>query len=208
MTLFIIVCDSKRFLNFFLFNKATAPADHSVVFKKRPWRITRIVAKTLFIIWAIGLMGYDKMITAQYYSNYSVKPPLYGIYNVQTFVYNNDTLPPIVADNSIRWRKLEILSVGNAKLYKMNDSMSRQICTIDTNDRSVVLAPVKGDQVFNVNYTKEGDDILIFSGRVSNSTGFIRKYDSVYIKMRKSGEEDFLLMKRGFHWINEHPLNR
>ncbi len=33
-------------------------------------------------------------------------------------------------------------------------------------------------------------------------------YDSIYMKLVRLETGDNLLMKRGFHWINEYPLNR
>jgi len=32
--------------------------------------------------------------------------------------------------------------------------------------------------------------------------------DSVKITLRKVGENNFLLVSRGFHWVNEYPYNR
>jgi len=34
------------------------------------------------------------------------------------------------------------------------------------------------------------------------------KKDSVYIKMRQLDPNNFRLLKRGFHWVNEFPYNR
>ena len=34
------------------------------------------------------------------------------------------------------------------------------------------------------------------------------RLDTTYMKLTKMNTDDFLLMKRGFHWINEYPLNR
>jgi hypothetical protein len=32
--------------------------------------------------------------------------------------------------------------------------------------------------------------------------------NTIYMQLNKTEANDFLLLKRGFHWINEYPLNR
>lgn len=127
------------------------------------------------------------------------KPKLWGVYNVQTFVVGKDTLPPIMTD-TVRWKKLVINSLTQARVYHVNDSITRFQTQIDTAKRSMTLS--MGEIEYKLTY--EEKDSVNFK-----LTGLLQR-DSVAITLRKvkMRPEDFRLMGRGFHWINETPYNR
>ena len=206
MALFIILSDSRRVLNFFILNKDVRAADLNIVFKKRKWRITRIVLKSLFVFYAVGYVGYIYMGNVRAYYRPYPKSPLYGIYNVETFAVNNDTIPPMAADTT-RWRKVVIYSSDNLQLYKMNDTISWRSCIIDTLAKTLIINQPGKNEGYHMSYATEGKDIVILRARIESRLRFIRPFDSLYIKLRRTDEHDLLLMNRGFHWINEYPNN-
>lgn len=127
------------------------------------------------------------------------KPKLWGIYNVETFVLGKDTLPPLLTD-TLRWKKLVIANLAQARIYHVNDSIRRYKAEIDTVKRSMILS-MDGLE-YKLKYEQQDSAHYRFEG--------LFQQDSVFITMRKVKfrPEDFRLMGRGFHWINETPYNR
>jgi hypothetical protein len=122
MCLFLLVKDAVRLTNFLLLNKPALSADITPHRFKDRWKNTTLrVIKYLFIIYV--LIGYTirNLQTAKIYGELATKPPFYGIYEVQSFVRNKDTIAPLTTDTS-RWRKLVISYPGYAQVKLMNDS--------------------------------------------------------------------------------------
>jgi hypothetical protein len=53
---------------------------------------------------------------------------------------------------------------------------------------------------YTFTYSKRKDGVLLLSGTWKN--------DSLKMKLKLVDTKKFLLIKRGFHWVNEHPLNK
>ena len=56
------------------------------------------------------------------------------------------------------------------------------------------------EDTFDFYYTKRDSGALDFN--------FIFKGDTIQGSLTRFNEKDFLLTKRGFHWISEYPYNR
>ena len=127
------------------------------------------------------------------------KPPLYGMYDVQSFVLNMDTLAPLTTDTT-RWRKLIISSAGRGSVKMMNDSMRSYSFLPDTTTRKIVMYGKDTTKKSSLSYTFIGQDNLLLQGR------WFR--DSVRIVMKRYDLNNLLLINRGFHFINEAPFNK
>ena len=51
-------------------------------------------------------------------------------------------------------------------------------------------------------------EILISERRYELTIEGILNQDSLKIKLKKKSENQFILVSRGFHWVNEYPFNR
>ncbi|SHM50361.1 hypothetical protein [Mucilaginibacter sp. OK098] len=201
MCLFLMIRDTTRLINFFFRNRETLPSNLSPHRFKAKWKnITLTVVKYLLIAFAL-LSNFDNAISiAKQYGDNAKKPPLYGIYNVESFIKNKDTLPPITTD-TLRWSKLMISYADNAQIKFMNDSMKYYSFKPDT-IKHTITASTYADTLhkFNLTYTLQKPDLMILKGAW--------KKDSVSIRLRKMDPKNFPLLKRGFHWVNEFPFNK
>ncbi len=198
---FIVAPDAKRLYQFFIQNKSVAAATIQPHFKRAKTNTAFYAMKfvlTLAIVYS--LIGITK---GKYYFNGDgafAKTPLFGIYNVETFVKNKDTLQQIITDTS-QWRSLNIVYSRQATLKMMNDSM--KVCTlvIDTITKNIQLTD-SSDSTYRarLSYAKSDSVHLALSGTI--------KKDSVYILLQKQNINDYELLKRGFHWINESPYKK
>jgi hypothetical protein len=201
MSLFLLVKDARRLINFFLLNREAPPsniAPHS--FKERWKNITLCCIKYVFIVYV--LVGYtiSNLQAAKYYGDKAKKPPFYGIYDVQSFVRNKDTIAPLTTDTN-RWRKLVISYADNAQIKFMNDSSKNYSFKPDLK-KHVITINTYADTVNKhyLTYTEAKNGDLLLKGKWDR--------DSLTINLKKYDLNNFLLLRRGFHWVNEYPLNR
>ncbi len=202
LTVFLLLPDIKRLFKFFFTGEAIAlPVRQQPVFKRKWVKITGYAFKYILLAY---VLVYGTILTIQsssVYGEHAPRPPLSGLYNVKTFVVNNDTLPPLITDSTY-WRYLGVSNrPGFAGIKFLNDTLRTYTISVDT-----VLQTIYLKQALDTNnkcYLK----YQILEDRKFLLTGTIKK-DSVSILCDIRSAKDFRLMKRGFHWINEYPYNR
>lgn len=201
MCLFLLCKDTVRLINFFFLNKLAAPANLTPhTFNKRWANITTTVIKYLLIIYVVaGNLTGDIQAMSQY-GDLAPKPPLYGIFQVKTFVRKHDTIPPLTTDTT-RWNKLILNYEGSARVKFMNDSSKNYNWKLDTVKHTVVMFPYT-DSLNKGTYTysmPKKDELLLKGVKCS---------DPLEIWLKKVYLKRFRLINRGFNWINEYPYNR
>ena len=166
---------------------------------KRWLRIFIKILKILFIADALILGIWYSVESMNKYGDNAPKAPLYGIYNTITVVRNGDTIAPLITDTT-SWKQLVIQWSGLAKIKMMNDTSFYYQFKVDTAKHTAIVFSVK-DTLSKANFKYFVDTTsLTLIGKMKN--------DSVYINFKRFDEKNFLLMNRGFHWINERPFNR
>ena len=201
MALFMILKDAKRFSDFFIFNRPAAPADLTPHRFTRRWKnITLGVVKYALIAYTLIFDLYGAVKAEKEYGPKAPKSPLYGLYDIKTFIVNKDTLKPLTTD-TVRWNRMAIDFPGYSFIKFMNDSTSYFAFKVDTVKRKIVMNSFK-DTVhkYLFTYAQPKKDSLVIKGTY--------KKDSVKVMFHRSDATKFLLVRRGFHWINEYPYNR
>ncbi len=100
-------------MNVLLFKPPGSRSRSDAFRTSRRWRTGRIIFKTLAISFVLYGQTYGGFITAKQYGDHAPKHPLYGLYQVETFALNGDTLAPMLTDTT-RWRQV---MVGGYKSY-------------------------------------------------------------------------------------------
>jgi len=154
---------------------------------------------------------------------------LYGIYNVESFARNGTMLPPLLTD-STRWRQLVIERSGMASVRLMNDVIRDFATRADTARRTLVLvanpdtsfttagwwpmAFKTGPVEDTVDEAVKADSTARQSLRYSRPTGDRLTLggswgkDSIDVQLRRVDESRFMLVSRGFHWIQPRAFFR
>jgi len=200
MSLFLLAPDAQRLLNFFLLNKPTEERIYPNYLNKRWMRITGLGLKYLFIIYwfyngivNIGINGQKN------YGDKRQRPVLYGLYEAELVLRNQDTIPPLTTDTG-RWKNLVIEWEKNAMVKTMNDSIQYYRFAVDTVQRKVEIFPYR-DSTLKTYLAYQTN------GKYLTLRGVLQK-DSIYMRLKKRDPMSFRLMNRGFRWINEYPYNR
>ena len=193
IALFILAPDVKRLFHFFIGNKAV-PAGKANDLVVSNWRLRYIlyVVKFIFILYFV----YTNAARAK--ARYAVsgdgafkKTPLFGVYEVERFVKNNDTLLPLLTD-TVRWKTLNIYLPREASVKMMNDERKNYFFLTDTANKKIKLYN-KNDSLHKAFFSYAVIDTahLSLSGMWKGS--------SVLILLRKKDKKQFELLNRDFH---------
>ena len=122
--------------------------------------------------------------------------PLYGLYQVESFVRNGKEVPPLITDPG-RWKMMLAQNPTLIQVRMMDDSARAFASVYQPADSTVILtAGEKG--VFT--YTRPDAEHLTMTGTLGGVP--------LVVNLRRKEPSEFLLVNRGFHWINELPFNR
>ena len=134
---------------------------------------------------------------AEYFSHAQREQSINGSYEVETFVVNNDTLPPIQG-NTRRWKEMTITG-QKIELQNMDGaSISWHFLGNVGTRRMILNSP---DLSTNGHFTFTSDSSRIIMEGLLHT-------DTLKVVAKKRSASEFLLVSRGFHWMNEYPLNR
>lgn len=196
MAIIIISPDIKRIFDLVILNKSTESAIFTKPLTSKKWNQIGIVIKGIFItIILFNTVTY----TSELYESRKEKPELYGLYKVQTYVQNNDTIPPLITDKK-RWKNIFFEYPKTIQFSRMNNSRYGLTLQIDTIERKLHLTEFNDTTSVHVLDFEKTDSTLIISG--------IFRMDTIFCKTKRLERKDFRLTSRGFNWINEYPYNR
>ena len=199
MAIFLVAPDARRLVGACVMNRGMTAADLGAAFATRRMRIAGAVAKTFFVL--TGVLA-PLWLSRSFLPQIAVRPPLYGIWEVDSFVRGHEALPALVGD-SVRWRRIVFSYPGAASVRLLNDSTRGYRVTADTTKHTLVLSS-RRDSSFKLPlaYARGGarNDSLRLDGLMNG--------DSLHLRLHRLDETKFLLVSRGYHWINEFPLNR
>ena len=222
MAFFLLLKDLKRLMQFFFTSQAISlPVIKAPVFKKRWMNISKMVLKVLVI-------GYFTVLPVMDYFGYkknseeksNAKSQISGVYDVDTFVTNKDTLS---MDNPVRWKQIVIGDKMVEAVRFNGDSIA--FLYVSVNKKEIL---VSGDQTdlqtkMQEIYNEKGMDIypkmdsILIARQIESSLRFefpdsttlklkgMIKNDSVFITAKRKPLDirNFRLLKRRFHWITE-----
>ena len=127
-------------------------------------------------------------------------PIAIGMYDVETFVVNKDTIPPLLTD-TLRWQ--DIIFERRFGTVKSSDPLFRKlynrghfIYTVDTVKQTLGFKKLPQDTTFGFFFTYQVPDdrtILLRGKSIS---------DSLFVVLKKS-KRHFQLAEKQFHWLSE-----
>ncbi len=204
MALFLLWQDRRRLIQFFILNRITMPEiGWRPSFRKKWMERARWVLKYGFTLDMLYDINHDIFTFKNDYSDDRKISAFDGVFNVQTYIKNGDTLAPLLTDTT-RWRRLVVQDFAGglyASVKVMSDSgTSWQIRPDTAAHRLVMTRRIDTTIKYRFSYAFSGPNDLLLLGKW--------KEDSVDIMLKKYDINKFILVNRGFHWINEEPYLR
>jgi hypothetical protein len=198
MSLFLLSKDFIRLANFFVFNKAVQPIVHPPFHFKKKWENKPFfILKYAFIACILFFDLHGDFQRAKQQGAGAAKPPLYGIYEVTTFIRNKDSLKPLTTDTA-RWSKLIVSSPpGNASIMLTNGSIQNYTFMVDTVKKQIAMSAKTGSPTpYTFAYSLTADSMLVLQGKWHN--------DSLKINLRQYDINQFPIVNHHFRWIIDH----
>jgi hypothetical protein len=158
------------------------------------------VAQIVFGLWLVGMSGYGTWTGWHFYGGGSPKSALYGIWNVEQLIIDEQVRSPLLTDTS-RWRRVIFEIPTRMAFQRMDDTLDRYRASINTNDQTLDLTK-DNDKNWKArfNFQRPASDRLIFAGDMDSH--------KVKVELQLVDRKKFLLVSRGFHWVQEYPFNR
>ncbi len=201
LALFLLAPDIKRLVNFFFLNRPVEPMQQKPLYfdTKTKWIYT--VAKGLLLLYLIVPQITSTLNNKKQWDTFVERQQkdrqLPGDYEVETFTLNGDTLSP-VPDDTRRWKGMSINT--NTMNVKHMDGAS-VVWRFLGNERTHKIMIFTPELSTEGNFTFTNDSTrLILEGVVNQ--------DTLRVISRKKSNNSFLLINRGFHWVNEFPFNQ
>jgi len=195
ISVFLMAPDLGRLAKVLVLNKPVAA--RSAPRPKRWLRLSSATVQTLLIgmfLFATirGANSGDKQ-----YGDGAPKPPMYGLYEVEEFVRNRQTLPPLLTDRS-RWKNVIIERPGAIGVRMMDNSMRNYVTETDQAKQTLTITIRKASNVLR--YSQPDADHIMLAGKLDG--------EDLTLMLRRVDVSKLRLLSRGFHWISEYPFNR
>ena len=197
-SLILLLPDLHRLADFFLFNRKTEPAPDHPLFRRR---VLNQAVAVLLVIFAFVLLGSDL-----YHSHRAVAEivearrttPLYGIWSVDEFTVDGQARP---LGDPLRWQRLIVMENGLAAAQPVDGRLSYFSLRVDPNKKSFTMTkPNQWAWRAEFTYEDPQPDQLTLRGQMDGQP--------VTATLHRINESQFLLLNRGFHWVNEFSLNQ
>jgi hypothetical protein len=198
MALFIAAPHAKRLADFFIFNRATAPAELPRLFPESWTRVAVPVFRTAVVLWFVTLTVYQSWDSYESRFLYTPKSPFYGLWNVDEFVVDGQPRPPLVTDAS-RWRFVTF-DYSSVSVRQMDDARLRFVNRINGKKKEMTMMRQLPKSTMVLTYAQPQRSTLVLQGLLDGKP--------MRATLRRIEAPKFLLTTRGFHWINEYPMNR
>lgn len=200
MGLYIAMIDYKAIFGLLLFRKAHQPTPWPPFFKSAKANYFLLLAQILFIGY-IYFQRIDQGLSGRkQYGELRPKSPLFGLYDVEHFVKNGDTVPPLLTDD-LRWQRLILEDPGRSIVIGMDDQLKYYTTETDTSARTLTFHI--GQDSLRKSYPlayEKLEDGLTLNG--------VLESDTLQLRLKSYDLTKFYLTNRGFHWLNEVPWHR
>jgi hypothetical protein len=199
LSLFVLAPDARRLVHVFVLNRTADPSREPLWTSRRSARIALIV-QLVFGAYLVGVDLSGSMTGWTRYGGGAPKPDLYGIWTVDEMWVDGLLRSPLVNDYG-RWRRVVFQSSTAASFQRMDDSFSTYGAIVDPNSRAITLTRTSDkSEAARLSFERPSPDRLTLVGTMDGH--------KLRMQLRLFDRDSFLLVSRGFHWIQEYPFNR
>ncbi len=200
MAAFLLIPNRSRLVRFCWPTCAIAPSTRERYYASvRAHRIAT-VAQITFGVLMLGATLWGAFQGWSKYGGGAPKPPLYGIWNVDEMTIDGAVRAPLLTDND-RWRRVVVDFPHQLIFERMDDSLAGFGSEFDAKERTLTLTnhtdkKWKGKLAVHM----QGEDRMTLEGQMGQHR--------IGMHLSLLDRNKFLLVSRGFHWVQDYPFNR
>src|SRR5579864_3108912 len=200
MALVLLLPDFPRLTNLYFLNRAVGPSTQPKLFRTRRANMIAAACQILIGMWILGMNIYGSWQGWKTYGGGRAKSALYGIWNVDQLSVDGQIRSPLLNDYG-RWRRVIFDFPTSMSFQRMDDTFASYGAAIDASQNTLSLTK-SNDKTWKANFKfqRPAQDQLIVDGDMDG-----RK---VHMQLQLFDRNKFLLVNRGYHWIQEYPFNR
>lgn len=200
LALVLLAPDLRRLTRFFLLNRAVEPSTAPPLFASPRANRLALAAQAVFGVLLVAAAIYGCWEQWYAFGGGYTKSQLYGIWDVTEFSTDGQSRPPLVTDAG-RWRRAIFSDPTRVRLQLMDNSFLRYASAIKPADSTLTLTK-DGDKDWKAAFTfqRRAPDQLSLEGDMDGH--------KLHVDLRLVDPNKFLLINRGFHWVQEYPFNR
>jgi hypothetical protein len=199
MCVFLIAPHVPRLWQFLVLHRPVAAISLQPVFSDTQKQAMLLAVKIVLLSCLIYSQINNGLARQDQLNNFIAEPSFSGIYQVDTFVLRGDTIPAIL-NNNVRWRRVVVGPGAGAKIEYMDGVEMFLNFTADTVLHSLRIASSPTGYGYEFQYAPLDSTHYLWKGLMGQ--------DSLNLAVNKLSAQDFTLVNRRFHWINEYPYNR
>jgi hypothetical protein len=199
-SLFLLVPDARRMIDFFFTDRAAAPSPQYTLFRSARANRLAVVLQVAFGLYLIGMGIYSGIDAWSRYGGARPKSALYGIWNVDEMSVDGQLRSPLFTDKD-RWRRVIFDFPAFTSFQRPDDTFTGYGSAINEKDHMIGLTkPADKNWKASFTYVRPAPDQLLLNGSMDGH--------QVQMKLKLLDRDKFMLVNRGFHWINEYPFQR
>jgi hypothetical protein len=237
MSLFLIAPDLPWLVRVFVLGRGAPPRPLAPLTRGGKLDRMLVVARTALVGAFVAVVCCEDYRASQAYADAAPKPPLYGLWEAEEFALDGEVRPPLTTDplrwqhvvftrREYRGPLLAVTTMrGGKAYYPVEVDEGRKTITISgpggepppvrqearLGERGLVRAwavtedPSSERRVLR--YTDPEPGVIVVEGPVETVGEGGPAVRHVRARLRHVGEDRFLLLSRGFHWVNETAHN-
>jgi uncharacterized membrane protein YphA (DoxX/SURF4 family) len=197
MASFLLAPEFPRLVNFFFLNRAAARSAQPQLYRSRRANRLALAAQVIFGLWLVGVNAYNARSGWYTFGGGRPKSPLYGIWNVKQI--SSDGQSPVTGYDG--WRRAIFDFPTTMVVQRTDDSFDYYRASIDAGAKSLGLTSnaVRGSKG-SFTFQRPAPNQLTLDGNMDSQ--------KLHIQLQLLNANKFFLVNRGFHWIQEYPINR
>ena len=198
LSLFLLAPDFKPIFDFFVLKRQASASPQAQLFRRERANRFALAVQLFFGLWLIGMNV--KFARDVWYEFGGGKPAsaLYGIWEVSQESIDEQVRPPLLTD-SARPRRLIFDFPSRVAFQGMDDTFVGYGASINVNDKTLLLTSRVGKKAI-FSFKRARQNQLALDGEMESH--------KIHMELRLVEPSKFVLVSRGFHWIQESPFNR
>jgi hypothetical protein len=195
---FLLAPNVPRLVRFLLLHRTTSLSTEAQLFRGVRANRIALAAQIIFGLWLVGLACQQSWGYWNTVGGGRPLPALYGIWEVRQMSIDGQPRPPLLTD-STRWRRAIFDYPDRMAFQRIDESFVPYGASVNLPERTLALT-TSDDKNWTANFTfqRPAEDQLILDGRMDNH--------QVHMELQLTDRNKFLLVSRGFHWVQEFKL--
>jgi hypothetical protein len=195
LSLFLLAPYARRFSEFFVLGRQAEPVTEVALFADSRANRRAVAVQLIVGAWLVVMPLWGSL--RNWERQRQPNPPFYGVWNVTAMSVDGVQHPAVLSD-SARWRRV-IFEGPRMVLQGMDERQTPYTAMIDTSTRVITLHR-RSDKLWNAQ--------LKFEHPADGDVRLEGDLDAHHVRAELRRVPGFLLVDRGFHWIQERPFHR